>query len=158
LSLLKQASGSLSVDPGASLSKYSLAELRPYLKKVRVFLPNESEAERITGHSYKRAAQELLDAGIEVVVIKLGRGGSYLLTKDESFKTRSLDYKALDTTGAGDAFDSAFITAWFKGKSLREACEWGIISSNICITRLGAQNSATMKELMDVKEKEFSCC
>ncbi|MFA5405876.1 MAG: carbohydrate kinase family protein [Candidatus Nanoarchaeia archaeon] len=151
LSLLKQARGSVSVDPGASLSKYSLAELKPYLSKINVFLPNEAEAKAITGHSYKKAANDLLSAGIKIVIIKLGRGGCYLKTSDESIRLPSIDYPAVDTTGAGDAFDSAFISAWLKGKLLREACQWGIISSNVCVTRLGAQNSATMKELNAIK-------
>lgn len=158
LSLLKQVKGndgsknrmnklSVSVDPGSTISKYKLDKLKPYLGRVKVFFPNVEEARSITGLSYKRAAQALVEAGVEVVVVKRGRYGCYLRTRDESFKTKSLDYPVTDTTGAGDAFASAFISAYLKGKSLREACKWGIISSNICVTKLGAQNSARISEL-----------
>nr|MBD3312152.1 hypothetical protein [archaeon] len=150
LSLLKQVKGSVSVDPGSTISKYKLDELKPYLKNVKVFFPNVEEARSITGLSYKRAAQALVEAGVEVVVVKRGRYGCYLRTKDESFKTKSLDYPVTDTTGAGDAFASAFISAHLKGKSLKEACRWGIISSNICVTKLGARNSATISELNEL--------
>lgn len=153
LSLLKQVkdfNGTVSVDPGSTLSHYSLSKLKPYLKHVDVFFPNESEAKMITGLSYRKAAESILKAGVKISIVKLGRGGSYLMTEDEFFKTKSLDYPAIDTTGAGDAFGSAFISAWLKGKSLKEACEWGIISSNICVTKIGAQNSVTLKELESI--------
>jgi len=156
LSLLKQARGSISVDPGSRLSRYKLDELKPYLKKIDIFFPNEEEAKIITGYSYKRAARELFEAGVNVSIVKLGKGGCYLVSKDEEFHTKNLGYPPIDTTGAGDAFASAFISAWHKGKSLREACEWAIISSNICVTKLGAQNSATLKELKQIKS--FKCC
>lgn len=147
LELLKQVKGSVSVDPGSTLSNYQLDELKPYLRKVKVFFPNVEEACSITGLSYKKAAEALVKAGVEVVVVKRGRYGCYLRTRDESFSTKSLDYPVTDTTGAGDAFASAFISAYLKDKSLKEACKWGIISSNICVTRLGARNSATISEL-----------
>lgn len=157
LSLLKQLRAGLSVslDPGSTLAKCSLEDLRPYLSKVAVFFPNEGEARAITGHDYKRAAMDFLDAGVKIVVIKCGRKGVYLKTASDSFFTKSLDFPVLDTTGAGDAFDSAFITAYLQGKSLREACRWGVISSNVCVTKLGAQQSASLSELTDLYKKYY---
>jgi len=152
LALLKQACGSVSVDPGSRLSRYSLEELKSYLKRINVFFPNEDEAKAITGYSYKQAARALHEAGVKIAIVKLGKKGCYLVSKDEEFYTKNLDYPVNDTTGAGDAFASAFISAWLKGKSLREACEWAIISSNICVTKLGAQNSATLKEIKSLNK------
>lgn len=158
LELLKQLIPglSVSVDPGASLAKYSLDELRPYLSRVTVFTPNEEEAREITGHNYLRAANELFNAGIKIVVIKRSKKGVYVKTRNESFYLKSINYEAVDTTGAGDAFDSAFITALLKGLSLSEACKWGIISSNVCVTKLGAQQSVTLKELKELYNKYYS--
>jgi sugar/nucleoside kinase (ribokinase family) len=158
LSLLRQLrKGSFSVDPGSRLSQYSFEELELYLKKVNLFFPNEEEARLITGLPFKRAARRFLNTGIDVVIIKLGRRGCYVASHDEAFKAKSLNFPVTDTTGAGDAFASAFTTAWLKGKSLREATEWALISSNICISKLGAQNSPDFGELSKYKSK-FTCC
>ena len=159
IDLLKQIPNGLNVslDPGATIASLKLSELTPYLKNIKFFIPNEEEALKITGRrNYRFAASDLLNAGIEVVVIKLGKGGCYLKTKYESVKFRNIDFPVFDTTGAGDAFCSAFISAWLKGKSLRDACRWAIISSNVCVTKLGAQQSATLKELNELYQKYYA--
>jgi len=159
LELLKQVPSGLSVslDPGATISSFKLGDLAPYLKNVKVFIPNEEEALMITGRrDYHLAAFDLVNAGVEIVIIKLGKGGCYLATKDECTKFRNINFRVFDTTGAGDAFCSAFISAWLKGKTLSEACKWAIISSNVCVTKLGAQQSATIKELNEIYDKYYS--
>lgn len=154
--LSKDYCPTVSLDPGATISGFKLDKLKTYLKNIKVFIPNEEEALAITGRrNYKLAAKDLLDAGVEVVVIKLGKGGCYLATKDDCYKFANIDFPVFDTTGAGDAFCSAFISAWLKGKNLRDACAWAIISSNVCVTRLGAQNSATLKELNELYNKYY---
>jgi ribokinase len=158
LSLLRQVrKGSVSVDPGSRLSKYSIDELETYLSNVNYFFPNEEEAKMITGLPYKKAADRLLNSGLDVVVIKLGRKGCYVATHDECFKAKSIDLPVTDTTGAGDAFASAFMTARLKGKSLRDCAEQALISANICVTKLGAQNSPGLDEIAKYRS-QFNCC
>jgi ribokinase len=94
---------------------------------------------------------------VDVVVIKLGKRGCYVASHDESYKARSIDFPVIDTTGAGDAFASAFTTAWLKGESLRECAEWAMISGNVCLTKLGAQNSPGPEKIAKLRS-QFSCC
>jgi len=54
--------------------------------------------------------------------------------------------KAVDTTGAGDAFASGFLAAHLKGKNIGEALQWGIINSSNSVTEYGGQ-----KGLLDEK-------
>ncbi len=138
IEILSRMEGSVSLDPGASLSRYSFSKLKPYLKKVSVFLPNREEAEKITGKNYRESAEMFLKAGVKVVVIKLGKKGCYAVSGEEKVRMKSKPAKVVDTTGAGDAFDSAFIAAWLKGNSLEECCRQGINYSAKCVSHLGA--------------------
>src|SRR2546421_4619424 len=78
------------------------------------FIPNESEAEAITGmpvHSIddaKKCAQFLLRQGIRRVVMTLGERGSLAAGPDRVELISAFQGPTVDTTGAGDAFIGRF--------------------------------------------------
>lgn len=140
---------SVSVDSGSKLSEYSIKELKPYLKNVRIFFATEDELKKITNKSYKMAAKELIQIGVKIVAIKRKTTGVYIKSKDEECNINYINGKIVDATGGGDAFASAFLNGIILGKSLRRAGEDGIISSYYKIQRLGAQNSPKIKKIND---------
>ena len=78
------------------------------------FIPNESEAEAITGmpvqsiDDAKKCAEFLLRQGMRRVVITLGERGSLAAGPDRIALIPAFQVQALDTTGAGDAFIGSF--------------------------------------------------
>ena len=86
-------------------------ELPPELYRLSdIFCPNESETELLTGMSTKtlaeaeKAARVLIERGPAIVILTLGERGSLLVTGDNTEHVPVATVKALDTTGAGDAF------------------------------------------------------
>ncbi len=75
-----------------------------------IFCPNESETELLTGMSIKalkeaeNAARVLIERGTAVVILTLGERGSLLVTSENTEHVTVATVKAVDTTGAGDAF------------------------------------------------------
>jgi len=57
--------------------------------------------------------------------------------------------KAVDTTGAGDAFASGFLAAHLKGKNIGEALQWGIINSSNSVTEYGGQKGLLTQEKIE---------
>jgi ribokinase len=106
-------------DPAGSWS--GMPELLPH---VDVLLPNEREAVALAGgltDDVLAAAAELARLG-PLVVVKDGARGAHAVTpagKAASMPGRQVD--VIDTTGAGDTFDAAFLDAWLSGVEL-EAC------------------------------------
>lgn len=96
------------------------------LPLVDVFLPNDSEAMRITGkRDPAEAGRELAAAG-PLVVIKRGAGGAVAFRGKECRTVRPADVceppsPIADSIGAGDNFDAGFLRAWQLGWDL-EAC------------------------------------
>jgi len=85
-----------------------------------VFLPNQAEAESLTGENQPaRAARWLRARGVRTVVIKLGYRGCHVLSGSEARDVPGFDVHALDSTGAGDACDAGFIAGRLAGLGLR---------------------------------------
>lgn len=76
----------------------------------RIFCPNESETELLTGapvetvNQAEEAAQLLRSRGAQTVILTLGERGSLLVTEEETTLIPTIPVAAVDTTGAGDAF------------------------------------------------------
>ena len=108
---------------------------------IDYFIPNEHELEQFTPEvngDYEVRAKALLDQGIKNIIVTLGEKGSYFLNKDEFFLVNPYKVEAIDTTGAGDTFCGAFVTALSKGKSVQESMDFASKASSITVTRKGA--------------------
>ena len=88
-----------------------------FLQGAYLVTPNEVEARELTGievtdlQSADRAAQVLFDRGVENVLITLGSRGVYLNTGGRSEILPAYRVDAVDTTGAGDAFNGGLLAA-----------------------------------------------
>ena len=109
---LKRAGCTLSLDAGWQPRWYSDADNLGTCKEVDYFLPNRKEAQLLTG---QKDPEQMLRGfeklGFCNVVIKLGTEGAAMLTKGRVLHMPSPTTTVLDTTGAGDAFDSGLIDA-----------------------------------------------
>ncbi len=128
-----------------------------FFKLVDYFTPNETEAEFYTGvkinneNDAKVSAKKLIDMGIKKVIITLGEKGLYYSDGKEEIYMKATPDKAVDTTGAGDAFNGGFSFALLKGKKIKECLEIANKVAGFSTTRLGAGDS--MPTLKDINLK-----
>ena len=119
------------------------------------FIPNESEAETITGlpvHSVDEAklcAQALLQKGFARVILTLGSRGSLLATKDSAEVFAPFAVTPLDTTGAGDAFIGSFAVFLSEGLPEREALTRANLYAALSTTQVGTQKSFPARALFE---------
>ncbi len=96
-------------DPGGWEAP-TVAEVRSLLPLVDVFLPNEDESRALTGETEPvEAARVLASCGAGIVVVKLGAQGSLVFDAGHIWREPGVPTDVFDTTGAGDAFNSAVI-------------------------------------------------
>ncbi|MGA3168209.1 MAG: ribokinase [Terriglobia bacterium] len=111
------------------------------------FIPNESEAEVITGmpvHSLddaKKCADYLLRQGIHRVVITLGERGSLLAGPIGMELIPAFKVEAIDSTGAGDAFIGSFAVFLAEGLPDKEALARASLYAALSTTKVGTQKS-----------------
>ena len=125
-----------------------------FFKLVDYFTPNETEAEFYTGIKIKNendakiSAKKLIDMGIKKVIITLGEKGLFYSDGNEEIYMKASADKAVDTTGAGDAFNGGFSFALLKGKKIKECLEIANKVAGLSTTKLGAGDSMpTLKDI-----------
>ena len=131
----------LSLNPGSLMSSYGMEKLANILKNTEILFLNKKEVTLLTGKNFEDGAKLLIDTGIPMVVVTMGRDGSKVYTQNEDFEYHSKDVNVLDTTGAGDSFAAGFINAFHKKKDLIECLKHGYESAQQCITKIGSMES-----------------
>ncbi len=117
---------------------------KEFFNNIDFFTPNETEAEFYTGikitndQEAKQAAEKLLNLGIKKVIITLGEKGLFYSDGKEEISLKANAVKAIDTTGAGDAFNGGLAFGLSKEKPIKECLELANKVAGISTTKLGA--------------------
>ena len=117
------------------------------LKDLDYFVPNESEAESITGmavktvEAAKKCAVKLVEDGIRRVIITLGANGSLLATREGTEHVPPFAVESIDSTGAGDAFIGSFAVFLGEGVPEKEAVRRANLYAGLSTTGVGTQKS-----------------
>ena len=108
---------------------------------IDFFIPNEHELEYFTptvSGSFKTRAEHLIKQGVKRIIVTLGEKGSLYVDKETSFEVPPYKVKAVDTTGAGDSYCGAFVTALAEGLEVKAAMKFASKVSSVAVTRKGA--------------------
>jgi ribokinase len=122
------------------------------LKPVSYFIPNESEAETITGRPVRNpeqareCAQYLLSQRVPRVIITLGALGCLLAGPDGIEVIPPFAVETVDSTGAGDAFIGSFAVFLAEGMSEREALSRANLYAALSTTKVGTQKSFSQRD------------
>jgi ribokinase len=117
------------------------------LKDLDYFVPNETEAETITGlpvknvDDAKQCAEKLVGGGVRRVIITLGAKGSLLVSGEGSDHVAPFEVKSVDSTGAGDAFIGSFAVFLGEGVPEKEAVRRANLYAGLSTTGVGTQKS-----------------
>ena len=136
----------------------TLDDIKEALSYVDYFFPNYDEACMMTGETeLEKIADIFLDCGIRNVIIKTGKDGCYIKSKDGSvlIVPAMKGITAIDTIGAGDNFASGFITAILDGKSLQECAEFANVTASISVQSIGATTGVQHKLQVKERLKEY---
>src|SRR3981081_70952 len=121
------------------------------------FIPNESEAETITGipvrnvEEAKKCAEKLLSGGIRRIIITLGANGSLLASRDGMEHIPAFTVNSIDSTGAGDAFIGSFAVFLGEGLPEREAVRRANLYAALSTTGVGTQKSFYDRSRLDAE-------
>lgn len=136
---------------------YNTAPIRPLpdglLQGIDFITPNETEASYYSGisvtdiQSAGAAAKKLLEYGVCNVIITLGKEGALWCNHEHCVHIPTLsDIEAVDTTGAGDAFNGNLCVALAEGKNIFEACKFANCAASISVTRKGTAPAMPIRE------------
>ena len=120
-----------------------------------IITPNETDAQALVGEpvtdrsSAERAAETLLKRGVGAAIVTLGPQGSYYATSSGGGFVPAFRVDAIDSVGAGDAFNGALAAALGEGNDLSQAVRFASAAGALSVTRSGAQDSMPSRSEVD---------
>lgn len=123
-----------------------------YAWRCDYFIPNETELEILTGmpvgndDEIAAAASSLLARGLKNLIVTLGDKGALWLTGDQRVHVSAPAVKAVDTTGAGDAFIGCFAARLAGGAAVEPAIAEAVRYASHSVTGKGTQTAYASAE------------
>lgn len=135
------------------------------LKYVDMIIPNETEAELLTGikveniEDAKKVGSIFNEKGVKFSIITLGAKGACVVYEEKAEIVPAFKVNAIDTTAAGDSFIGGLSSKLdinnINFENILEAVKFGNKVSSITVQRKGAQPSiATLEEVIEVYGEE----
>lgn len=119
--------------------------------KIDYLTPNETELCVMAKESdFEKSIEKILNYGVKNLIVTLGENGALWVNRETRHQVETIKVNAIDTVGAGDCFNGAFITSLAKGHSILESIQFANKASSIAVTRPGAQDA--IPTLTEMKE------
>lgn len=129
-------------------------DLLKLLKRVNVFIINDSEARLITDEpNLIKAARQIRELGPEILIIKKGEHGAMLFTDNTIFSAPAYPMEVIfDPTGAGDTFAGGFIGYLHKTRDLspeniKRAVIYGSSMASFCVEKFSTKGLEELSSL-----------
>jgi ribokinase len=125
------------------------------LELVDIATPNETELAALTGmptattSEVVAAAEQLISRGVGEVVATVGAKGAIHVTSASSMSHPALLVDAVDTTGAGDAFNAGLVVGLSRGLELPDAIDLGCRAGAYCVTQVGVLDGLPTQAKLD---------
>lgn len=128
------------------------AEVAKALGKVTVAVGNKEECEVAVGETEPhRAADALLDRGIELAIVKQGPKGVLAKTKDTTVEVPPYFVDVVNGLGAGDSFGGALCYGLLQGWELEDILRFANVAGAIVASRLECSTAMpTADEVMAI--------
>ncbi len=107
-------------------------------RSVDLAFLNEEEATALCGGAPAEEALERIAAHVPTVVVKLGRRGSLVMHEGVVTPVGIHPVRAVDTTGAGDAYAAGFLFGYTRGWSASRSGRLGARVAALAVGQLGA--------------------
>jgi sugar/nucleoside kinase (ribokinase family) len=115
-----------------------LSRLEPLLPHVDVLMPNNHEAELITGEYDPVSQAECFHRlGVKTAIITLGDRGAVLVTEGVRLRAETFSVPFVDGSGGGDAFAAGYIAGLLEGRDVEGCLLLGSAVGASCVRAIG---------------------
>ena len=154
--LAENCTAPLFVDP---VSTIKAVKLQPILHRIHTLKPNRLEAELLSGVQIRtkedmvRAADVLLNMGVQRLFISLGADGVLAADKNEKLWLSNIPGTMVNTTGCGDAFTAALVWAFREDLDLKTSAIAGLAAGSIAMESPETINPAMSADALQSRMK-----
>ncbi|TPW27179.1 carbohydrate kinase family protein [Pararhizobium mangrovi] len=104
---------------------------------IDLLLPNLAEATALTGTNDPYSALTALSNRFPIVALKAGADGAFVAEGKKQYEEEAAPAEAVDTTGAGDAFNAGFLASWLNGDPIHTCLHEGIERGSLSVQTVG---------------------
>lgn len=126
-------------DPGQDIFWYSREQVERILARTKILFANRHEVAHLGG--LLGVEREDLIRNIGTVVMTMDIEGSLLYNGGEEHQIPVVPVKAVDPTGAGDAYRAGFLAAYHRGHAPLAACQVGATTASFAVEKAGCQTN-----------------
>jgi ribokinase len=136
----------IAFNPGKEQIKEFKKEVRSWLPKIDVLLPNEKEAKMLFGN-YKKPEElfRKIKPYLKGVIITGEGKNSIAFDGKNIYRAEALRVKVADKTGAGDAFSSGFVSTMIKTNNIEKSLQFATANAAACVQKWGAKEGLLNK-------------
>ncbi|MBP6043663.1 MAG: 5-dehydro-2-deoxygluconokinase [Rhodoluna sp.] len=130
-----------------SSAEEATAEVAKVLSKVTIAIGNKEECEVAVGETEPmRAADALLERGVEIAVVKQGPKGVLAKTREETIEVAPYFVDVVNGLGAGDSFGGAFCFGLLQGWPMQRILQFANVAGAIVASRLECSTAMPSQE------------
>jgi sugar/nucleoside kinase (ribokinase family) len=119
----------------------------PFIKAADIIFAEAEEASLLTrADDLETACRLLLAQGPDVIVLKLGARGCWVVTEETLLTAPPWEVEEVDPTGAGDCFAAGFTVARLEGQPLDACARFANLVGALSVTRRGPLEGAPSRE------------
>lgn len=141
--------------PNLTIANYR--KIKPYLIK-----PNLEELAMIFQNdvnedNYPDYAEELIEAGVENVLVSLGRDGAYFANRHKRYQLFGPAVEVINTVGCGDSMLACTVASLARHEELTEALKYGEAAGRAKAKTRGLPSAEDVKQLyekIEIREVE----
>jgi sugar/nucleoside kinase (ribokinase family) len=133
-------------DPGPTVADIPRAALAPVMARADWVSANAREALVLTGEADPAQAALLLAQGRTGALVRRGADGCWLASGGKVSHIKGFKVDCIDSNGAGDTHDGAFIAVLIGGASPIEAARFANAAAALSTTRIGPATSPDLEE------------
>ncbi|MCT4604728.1 MAG: PfkB family carbohydrate kinase [Marinisporobacter sp.] len=146
------------------VSTAKAAKVKSFIGHFHTIKPNKLEAEILSGikidtkEDLEKASNYFLNEGVKNIFISLGKEGVYCRDENTSFLLSTPPIKAINATGAGDAFMAGLVFSHLNNFSLEKSAKFSSLASIIALSHERTINPTLSIENIQKLSKEMSLC
>lgn len=145
----------IAFNPSTYLAKKGIDYLKKILTRTSILILNNEEALLLVGkNNVKTMLKELYKLGPEIIIITDGKKAINAYDGKNIYVLIPNKIRVVESTGAGDAFASSFLSGMIKKNNVDFALRLGLVNSESVIQKSGAKNKLLKyREALEIIKK-----
>jgi sugar/nucleoside kinase (ribokinase family) len=149
------------IRPELLKGRETVKTLKPILENSSVMFPGVEELLLISGESDIELAIEKMfrNRKLEIIALKRGSKGATIISRNERFDLGVYKTDVVDTTGAGDTFDAAFLCGLLEKRPLLECGKMAAAAASLNTSAFGPmEGDISRTTIQNMMESERINC